>query len=102
MNRSIDEMWDVLSALTDDISIRRSINKRWYISMGKVEIKQGGVLSSGPSALDGSPDEAIASAFDYYTSLPNKNGECVVINAYGGNNRRELLWNGHMWKDLPK
>jgi|ERR1019366_4074640 hypothetical protein len=97
--KTINEMWDVLSSLTDSASVQRDVNGMWYVSLYCVEIKCGAVLSSGGAARGMNPDDAIRYAYTYYISIPDREMECIVLNAYK-DNRREVIWNGHMWKDI--
>lgn len=86
-------------ALCMDAALRMDTSGRWYVDLPHVEMKRGGLLSSGAAPRSVVQSEAVDLAWEWWTS--GKNGDYIVIDAYT-DRRRAVRWAGFMWQAVEE
>jgi hypothetical protein len=98
MELTWEQKAEALNALAEiEIHMRRPGN--WYVHQG-VEIKKGGILH-GQYGNGVTPEAAI---LDHWHVLVEQVDlpDYLVVNAYGGDRRRAVFWNGYRWADVAE
>jgi hypothetical protein len=93
-----EQKFGAINALAE-ASLRMRAPGDWYVSQS-VEIKEGAVLCSTGGYRSPSPEAAVERHWRNLTQLTPKQ-DYIVTNAYG-EHRKHWLWNGYMWKELPR
>lgn len=98
MTMTWEEKLAALQAL-GDTSLRMRKPGDWYVSPSSRDVweRGSGVLVS-VYGNGSTPQEAVE---DDWRKMTELDANCVVVINARGSNRRQVIWNGYMWRDVP-
>lgn len=89
-----------MKVLCGEVSLEMRKPGDWYVRVRCREVKYGDVLES-TGGNGATPEEAVND--DWRELVEELSADrFIVINAYGGSERRAVRWNGFMWETLSE
>ena len=91
-----EEKLEVCKGLSE-VSLEMRCPGNWCVACVGVDIKEEGGILKSVRGNGTRPELAVLDHWRILTEL--QLGECIVVGAMRGN-RRAVIWNGYMWKDI--